>query len=111
MLKTILMAGALLALSLTAAQAHDNRSSGLLGLNANVGNLLGVHATVGSSRDGLLAVNANVGDQSRHAGGLLDVRAGVGQRNSLVDAHVEAGGNRARCDFCGHDGGVGHSGW
>lgn len=95
---TAIIAGAALALTFTAAQAHDshgNHNGGLLGITANVGGLLGVKADAGSSR-----------------GGLLNVDAGVGQHGNLVNARVQIGDNRGGCDFCGHDGGVGHnSGW
>lgn len=127
---TAILAGTALALTLTAAQAHDSRGNsygnshstqsngGLLGLTANVGGLLGVQANVGSSSSshdsGLLNVQANVGGSSRNSSQLLNVDANVGGRNNLATARVDVGGNNNSrgCDFCGDDGGVGHnSGW
>ena len=108
MKKTIIIAGAILALGFTAAQAHDSRgnsNTGLANVTANVGGLLGLNANVGSSRGGLLNVTANVGQQS-HSSSLLNVDANVGGHNGVANAQVQVGSNCAYCS--GHEGGVGH---
>jgi hypothetical protein len=102
---TAIIAGAALALTFTAAHAHDSHGNSY---GNNNGGLLGITANV----DGLLNVQANVG--SRNSSSLLNVDANVGGRNNLATARVDIrdNGNSRGCDFCGHEGGVGHnSGW
>ena len=95
MKKTIIIAGAILALGFTAAQAHDSRgnsNTGLANVTANVGGLLGLNANIGSSRSGLLNVTANVGQQSQSSS-LLNVDANVGGQtaNDPIPFWLEGG--------------------
>ena len=117
------------ALGASGAQAGGRHQSygggGLLGLNLNVGDLIGVKANVGGSNghggdsllglgarvDGLANVKANVGGPNA----LVGARATVGSSHpgqGLVNANVNVGGRQIEnCNVCGgHDGGVG-GGW
>jgi hypothetical protein len=116
MLGSAVLMAAALGVSSANAGGFNHGSSGLLGLNLNVGNIAGAKVSVGDtgghhSGGDLLGLNVvvpgvanakvDVGDNNRHGSDLINANVNVGGRN---DSH---------CDFCGgYSGGVGgHDGW
>jgi hypothetical protein len=106
MKKTLMMAAMAVVIGATAAQAHgyDRGYNSYNDNSHSTPSLVNVNANVGSQHSGLLNLNANVGGGNSllglhvNVGGLATVNANVG--GSTQSSHG--------CDFCGHDGGVGH---
>src|ERR1700761_739976 len=108
MVASALALAAMVGVSGAQAGGHSS-SSGLLGVNLNVGNLVGAKVNVadsnGHGNDSLLGVNLKVDDL---VNAKVDVGSG-GRGGSLVGANVNVGGNGHNNDLVGANVNIGNA--